>query len=237
MRPPLTPQPDVIINERTRIKTASARFREGAIHVSVPRHWPKSLKVAVIQELAEKVAKQQAKQQQQDEQAMATLDSQTERVHFDSLEALSSYVHQLNAETLRVPLAKVRIGRSRYSHLAQMNIVNRVMTVSRYCLESVPAEAFRYLILHELAHLIEPSHNKRFWALLAIYVPDYKEQAKCIQRFYRLAVRRAEEQKSKEHALKEQTPIERPLKTAPKQQANKLSPLEHLQQLCLRLFD
>ncbi len=237
MRPPLTPQPDVIINERTRIKTASARFREGAIHVSVPRHWPKSLKVAVIQELAEKVAKQQAVQQQQDERAMAALDSQTERIHFDSLETLSAYVSELNAETFQVPLAKVRIGRSRYSHLAQMNIANRVMTVSRYCLEGVPAEAFRYLILHELAHLIEPSHNKRFWALLAVYVPDYKAQAKCIQRFYRLAVRRAEEQKPKEQDPNEQTLIERPLKTTPKQQADKLSPLEHLQQLCLRLFD
>lgn len=36
-------------------------------------------------------------------------------------------------------------------------------------LEGLPAWVVDYVILHELAHLIEPGHNARFWALLAGY--------------------------------------------------------------------
>ena len=30
-------------------------------------------------------------------------------------------------------------------------------------LQTMPAWVVDYVLLHELAHLIEPSHNKRFW--------------------------------------------------------------------------
>ena len=33
-------------------------------------------------------------------------------------------------------------------------------------LQGMPEFVVDYVLLHELAHLIEPSHNQRFWALL-----------------------------------------------------------------------
>ena len=36
-------------------------------------------------------------------------------------------------------------------------------------LQDVPAWVRDYVLLHELAHLIEPAHDARFWALLAGY--------------------------------------------------------------------
>lgn len=36
-------------------------------------------------------------------------------------------------------------------------------------LVGMPAWVIDYVLLHELAHLIEPSHGRRFWALLAAY--------------------------------------------------------------------
>ena len=33
-----------------------------------------------------------------------------------------------------------------------------------------------YVIVHELAHIIEPNHSKRFWAVVESYIPDYKER-------------------------------------------------------------
>ncbi|NJC22974.1 hypothetical protein BJ994_002050 [Arthrobacter pigmenti] len=36
-------------------------------------------------------------------------------------------------------------------------------------LQGMPEWVVDYVILHEMAHLIEPSHNSRFWALLKAY--------------------------------------------------------------------
>ena len=37
-----------------------------------------------------------------------------------------------------------------------------------------PVECVEYVVVHELCHLLEPSHNERFWALMTQYLPDWK---------------------------------------------------------------
>ena len=36
-------------------------------------------------------------------------------------------------------------------------------------LQSLPAWVVDYVLVHELAHLLEPAHNDRFWALVNRY--------------------------------------------------------------------
>ena len=35
-----------------------------------------------------------------------------------------------------------------------------------------------YVVVHELAHLIEMNHSKRFWAIVEGVIPGYKQQQK-----------------------------------------------------------
>ena len=41
-----------------------------------------------------------------------------------------------------------------------------------------PEKCLEYVIVHELTHLLEPSHNQRFHAYMKKFLPDYKEREK-----------------------------------------------------------
>lgn len=88
------------------------------------------------------------------------------------------YVKRINDATLRVPIGGVRIGSAKYSRLAQINLNTRIITFSRYAIENVPERGRRYLVIHELSHVKEASHNKHFWQLVAEHEPRYKEIGK-----------------------------------------------------------
>lgn len=49
----------------------------------------------------------------------------------------------------------------------------------RLCL--YPREAIDYVVVHELAHMKEMNHSKRFWAVVEKYMPDYKERRQLLK--------------------------------------------------------
>lgn len=174
----------VEVTEVRKLKRASGTFRNGVIEITVPLWWPRKDKLEAIQSLIKRLVKKKL----QDEAILSRGDDYGPRITIATLPELTRYVHALNAETFNVPLKKVRMGTSKYSQLAQMNIKTQTMTVSRYCTHNVPVSALRYLIVHELAHLLEASHNAYFWSLVARFVPDYKKQSKLIKTFHHHAV-------------------------------------------------
>lgn len=44
-----------------------------------------------------------------------------------------------------------------------------------------PVEVQDYVILHELAHLVELNHSDRFWSLVSYYMPDYQEKERWLK--------------------------------------------------------
>src|SRR5271167_2910816 len=93
---------------------------------------------------------------------------------------MTGYVKRINESSFNVAIGGIRIGLAKYTRLAQINLNNRVITFSRYAIENVPERGGRYLVLHELAHVKEASHNKRFWELVARYEPDYRQIGKSL---------------------------------------------------------
>lgn len=183
-------------------RTARARLRGRRLLIRIPRHWPESERRKAI-----------ARFTRWGERQLATLSSRCGPASEPaappmSLEALTALVHRINAESFRVPVAGVRLGSARYTRLAQINLRTRVVTFSRFAVDGMPERALRYLVLHELAHLLEANHSRRFWALVARYEPDYRHQRRIAQDHYHRQVEAAERAES--HVKKPEPPAPPP---------------------------
>jgi predicted metal-dependent hydrolase len=44
-----------------------------------------------------------------------------------------------------------------------------------------PLYVIDYVIVHELAHLLEPNHTGRFWNVIAVQIPDYEKPKKWLK--------------------------------------------------------
>ncbi len=51
-----------------------------------------------------------------------------------------------------------------------------------YRLLFAPREIFRYVCVHELAHLKEMNHSKRFWSIVEVAMPEYKNCEKWLKK-------------------------------------------------------
>lgn len=50
-----------------------------------------------------------------------------------------------------------------------------------YRLMLYPEAAREYVVVHELAHLVEMNHSKKFYAIVEKYLPDYKERRRMLK--------------------------------------------------------
>ncbi len=50
-----------------------------------------------------------------------------------------------------------------------------------YRLMLYPEKAIDYVVVHELAHLVEMNHSKNFYNIIARVLPDYKERIKLLK--------------------------------------------------------
>ena len=46
-----------------------------------------------------------------------------------------------------------------------------------------PQEVIRYVIIHELAHLKELNHSRKFWKIVSEVMPDYKKHEKWLKKY------------------------------------------------------
>ena len=92
---------------------------------------------------------------------------------------LRGQVEDLNDTFFRRPLGTVRYryARSRWgscSARGNISIATRLLLT--------PPEVFEYVLIHELAHLVELNHSPRFWRLVEYAAPDFRAHQAWLRR-------------------------------------------------------
>ncbi len=88
------------------------------------------------------------------------------------LQEVTALVHRINAETLRVPITKIRLRAmtsqwGSCSHRGNITLNTALLQLPRHLLE--------YVIIHELAHRLVRNHSRAFWNLVESVCPNARE--------------------------------------------------------------
>lgn len=87
-------------------------------------------------------------------------------------------VHFWNNRTFRRPVKGVFL-KYNHSNWGSCSVNGNVNLSTR--LLFAPEEVQDYIIVHELAHLVEMNHSDRFWSLVERYMPDYQKLEKWLK--------------------------------------------------------
>ncbi len=109
--------------------------------------------------------------------ALKTLLSRT--IGADFLPEITQRVLDWNDKTFRQHVKSVNL-KYNHSNWGSCSSASNINLSTR--LLFTPPEIQDYVILHELAHLIEMNHSPRFWALVETHMPDYKLRRKWLRR-------------------------------------------------------
>ena len=97
----------------------------------------------------------------------------------DFLPEITARVHELNGRFFKKNIKSVSLkyNATNWGSCSSMDNINLSTR-----LLFAPPEVVDYVIVHELAHLVEMNHSDRFWAVVGRVMPDYEVKEKWLKK-------------------------------------------------------
>lgn len=161
---------DVIIT-RKQIKNLILRVtREGQVKISAPQRCSVKTIEAFVEQKQGWIAKQQKIMlEHATQQKLLILTNE----HREQMKALLPPLFEkweamigVKANQWGVKTMKTRWG--------SCNTIKKRIWINLHLIHK-PQICLEYVLVHELVHLLEPSHNKRFYALMTQFMPEWEE--------------------------------------------------------------
>ena len=144
--------------------------KNGDVHVSAPIGMPREKVMAFIDEHKDWINEARKK----------TYERQKQRAEFFNKLPLTTRAQADEAlkrlKALVDPMME-KHAKETISRWGQCNVKDRSICISAYVL-LLPKWCVEHVVVHELCHLLEPSHNARFHALMDKYFPRWREARK-----------------------------------------------------------
>jgi len=156
--------------------------KNGDVHVSAPIGMPREEVMRFVEEHRDwtnEARKRNCERQKQRAEFYNKLPLATRAQADEALERLKALVEPMVERHAKE--MGVRPGIVYYkptiSRWGQCNVRDRSICISAYVL-LLPEWCVEHIVVHELCHLLEPSHNARFHALMDKYFPRWREARK-----------------------------------------------------------
>lgn len=153
--------------------------KNGDVHVSAPIGLSRDRVIAFIEEHRDWIddARKKTSERQQQRNAFYDKLPLTTRAEADDalrrLKALIEPMVERHAKEMGVRPSRV-FFKPTISRWGLCNVRDRSICISAYVL-LLPEWCAEHVVVHEMCHLLEPSHNARFHALMDRYFPRWRE--------------------------------------------------------------
>ena len=153
--------------------------KNGDVHVSAPIGLSRDRVIAFIEEHRDWISEARKKTSERQQQRNAFYDKLplTTRAQADDalrrLKALIEPMVERHAKEMGVRPSRV-FFKPTISRWGLCNVRDRSICISAYVL-LLPEWCAEHVVVHEMCHLLEPSHNARFHALMDRYFPRWRE--------------------------------------------------------------
>jgi len=141
-----------IIRSRRRRRTVSARVEGEVMYVRAPMHISRDNLERIIENLKGRFERQKVKKRLTSKEDLEKIGQRLNKKYFGGRLKVQSLRYVTNQQQ-RFGSCNYQTGTIRLSHrLAEM-----------------PTWVRDYVIVHEMAHLLEPNHSKAFWEIVSRY--------------------------------------------------------------------
>lgn len=172
----------ILVTYRRTSRLSIRIVKNGDVHVSAPIGLSRKHVEAFIEEHSDWIVKAQKKtaerlQKRNDFYRQLPLHTQAQVDEaLARLKALVEPMVELHAKEMGVKPSRLYY-KPTISRWGQCNVKDRSIYISTYVL-LLPDWCVEHIVVHELCHLLEPSHNARFHALMDKYFPRWREARK-----------------------------------------------------------
>ena len=154
----------------------------GEVLVTAPRLMSEERILAFVEEKAEWIRVHQKRMQERGAKGGALQEKETQTVSEEQtawLKERISFYAQKWEPVMGVHCVRWTV-RDMTSRWGSCSVQKHTIRINLQ-LAHKPEECLEYVIVHELTHMLEPSHNKRFHAYMKQFLPDYKEREKVLK--------------------------------------------------------
>lgn len=168
-----------IVFVRKQVKHYSIHIAgNGDVHVTVPMRGTYREAEHFVREKQDWILKKRMEQQRRIELCPEELVFRPEDRE-ELLRLLNGIYPLFETFSIPFPTVKFRLMRGRWGSCTK---AKREITLNKMC-KLLPRDCQEYVIAHELSHLKEANHGKRFYEVLRSVLPDYRQREKKLDHF------------------------------------------------------